>query len=59
MENEKETENIIDFFYQKCIRCDYKECKKKKENLIELENALTKIKNHQFQEITNLTGINF
>jgi len=57
--NERELENIIDFFYQKCLRCDYKECKKKKEHILEFENAFKKLKNEQFQKITDLTDIDF
>ena len=50
-------EKMIEFMYNKCLRCDYKECKKKKKNIEELESALQKIKNDELHEIENITNI--
>ena len=57
---EKETlETYLEFQMNKCIRCNYKECKKKKENLEQLENALQKMKNEKLEYISDITGIKF
>ena len=50
-------ETMIEFTYNKCLRCDYKGCKKKKENIEELETALQMMKNKNQQEISDITGI--
>ena len=57
---EKENlETYLEFQMNKCIRCDYKECEKKKENLEQLETSLQKMKNEKLQEISEITGIIF
>ena len=56
------TENLetyLEFQMNKCIRCDYKECRKKKENLGQLETSLQKMKNEKLREISEIIGITF
>lgn len=55
--DKREMETMIEFTYNKCLRCDYKGCKKKKENIEELETALQMMKNKNQQEISDITGI--
>jgi len=57
---EKENlETYLEFQLNKCIRCDYKECKKRKINTDQLENALQKMKNEKLEYISEITGIKF
>ena len=57
--DKRDIETMVEFFYNRCLRCDYKECKKKKERIEEYETALQKIKNEKLQDIEGLTGIHF
>ena len=57
--DKREIESMIEFMYNKCLRCDYKECKRKKENRKELETALKMMKNEKLQEISDITGVKF
>lgn len=56
---EKEIEQVVEFFYNRCLRCDYKDCIKKSEHIEELENALLKLKNEKLNKISELTNIKF
>lgn len=53
----KEVEACVEFFYNKCLQCDYKDCKKRAERQEELESALQKIKNEKIRDIGEVTGI--
>ena len=57
--DKREIESMIEFMYNKCLRCDNKGCKRKKENIKELEATLQKMKNEKLQEISDITGIKF
>ncbi|GAI09152.1 unnamed protein product [marine sediment metagenome] len=54
-----EVETCVEFFYNNCLQCDYKDCKKRVERQDELESALQKIKNEKIRNIRKITGITF
>ena len=52
-------ETMIEFLYNKCLRCDYVECIKRKERIEEYETSLQKLKNEKIHDLKNIMGIKF
>lgn len=57
MSKEELVETILEFMYNRCLRCDYKDCKKKEGNIEELEMALQTVKNKNLMDLSNMLGV--
>lgn len=63
MENNKKNlytvEEIIEFLYGRCTRCENKDCEKQKNQLKNYREQLLIIKNHKIDKLAEEMGIKF